>query len=129
MGRGDKSRLNHGFSILLCLFGLNFSPQDSVLTVVVRYDPDHDGIEEGVGPGIPVYVGSAGSETLNFTDENSEAHYLVVEGVWLARAEVPSTHPFLVWVCGDYIVVDELMETLTIHCRQRFRISFPWLSA
>lgn len=127
MGRVGSGGVSYLLSTLLCLLGLTFPSQLSVLTVVVMYDPDFDGIEEGVGPGIPVYVGNAGSETLNHTDDNSEAHYLVVEGVWLARAEVPSTNPFLVWVCGNYIVVDELTETLTIQCRPRFRIHFPWM--
>lgn len=94
------------------------------------YDPDHDGIEEGVGPGIPVWVGGgSGAETLNFTDANSTASYLVVEGVWLARAQVPHTNTLKAWVCSGFIRVDELVETLTIHCRERFFMSFPWMEA
>lgn len=133
MGRGRE--MKKYLWVWVLLFVLVWSPvqaqepdQTSLLVVTVLWDSNYDGVEEGVGPNIPVWVGKAGSETLSFTDKNSQVAYFVQYGAWFARAEVPQTRAFFYWVCGTFIVVDEKNELLEIHCYERFRIKIPFLS-
>jgi hypothetical protein len=96
--------------------------------VIVLYDGDHDGIEEGVGAGIPVWIGPNWSPTVKLTNAVSAVSFTVEKGAWYVRAEVPSSFPLFVWVCHDFKVVDEPEEFLVLRCRERFFLRFPFLT-
>jgi hypothetical protein len=100
----------------------------SILHVAVLYDGDHDGITEGVGAGIPVWIGPNDHPTLNYTGPNSEAAFLVEPGIWYVRADVPPTRPFWEWVCLDFVPVDEDHEYVILYCIERFRVRVPFLT-
>lgn len=122
--------LGYLLSTLLYLFtavSLVGVPHDevSLLVITVVYPNG-----EGVGVGHPVWLGKAiaGTEVLSFTNENSQTAYNVVYGTWIAWAEIPPTHPFLIYVCTSYVVINAPAEYLIIHCYERFFMRIPWLS-
>lgn len=99
----------------------------ALLHVAVLWDVNHDGLEEGVGAGIPVLAGPVWNSAIAYTNELSAVTFQVEPGIWYVRAEVPSTRPLFVWVCYDFKTVDEPEEFLVLHCRERFFLRFPFL--
>jgi len=118
---------SHVIAYLLAALLFVLSPE-AILHVIVTWDHDYNGVWEGVGPGVPVWVGKAGNETLNYTDVHSTASYIVQPGVWLARAQPPPTRWFFVWVCGGYKDVVEPEEYLILHCYERWFLRIPFLN-
>ena len=119
---------SHVIAYLLAALLFVLSPE-AILHVIVTWDHDYNGVWEGVGPGVPVWVGKAGNETLNYTDDNSTASYIVQPGVWLARAQPPPTRLFYRWICGGYIWVLQPDETLVLICYEKFFLTLPWMLA
>ena len=102
----------------------------AVLSVVVIYDGNHDGVQEGVGLGVPVLVRESGTaqETLNYTDNDSRARFVVNLRTYIANAYPRQTRLFYVWMCFGSVHVDEPGEVLTLRCVERFFMRLPWAS-
>lgn len=124
------------FLFLIFLAAIFFSTpvkaQDgSELYVIVLWDKDGDGLEEGVGPGVPVYVRESGATQrfVNYTDQNSSAGFLVDEGTtYLIEATPPQTRLFFVWVCFSQRHIDEPTEYVVLTCVEKFFIRIPLIS-
>lgn len=103
----------------------------SVVQVEVRYDPDHDGVEEGVGEGRAVEVRENNKLIATaLTDEHSQAGFvLTTDKTYRLSAWVPPTTFLYNWVCTKVVFVDDPGELEVIHCFERFFLQLPWAAS
>lgn len=124
-------------TLILFLLALLFVParaQDdpalSVVQIEIRYDPDHDGVEEGVGQDRAVEVRQNNKLVATaLTDDHSQAGFVLNEGTYRVAAWVPPTTFLYYWVCNKIIFVDEPGEIEVIHCFERFFLQFPFVAS
>lgn len=101
---------------------------DYVVHVVVLYDGDHDGDQEGVGQGRVVEARQGGEIiAVSLTNEVSDAGFVLPGGFYRFSAWVPSTRLFYNWVCNRLIEIDSPEQYIIISCFERFFLQFPFV--
>lgn len=106
------------------------APEETAeLHIIVLYDGNHDGEEEGVGSGVAVYIRESGStqEFVNLTDHDSSAGFLVFPRSYFIHATPRQTRLFFTWVCDGFVQVDEEKKFHIVHCIEKFFIRIPSL--
>lgn len=139
---GKKKQMKIKFLLLMSLIlaSVNWNPakaqtpeqlpeQTARLHVIVQWDNDHDGQEEGVGQGVPVTVRESASiqEFLGYTNRFSTASFVVDRRTYIVKAYPPQTRLFFVWICTDQELVDQDTEYLILHCVERFFLWNPFV--
>lgn len=113
-------------SVWLWLAQPFFPLQETVLHIYVLYDTNHDGLSEGVGEYVPVYVSSSDGTIHTYTDKNSHVAVLTEESYVRIEAYPRSTRLFYRWVCKRYVSLDEPTEHVVVDCFEQFFILFPF---
>lgn len=102
----------------------------SFVGVVVRYDPDHDGVYQDVGPGRVTEARRKGViVAISQTDDDGVAYFVLPYGVYEFSTWVGSTRFFYYWECLTYDVVDEPGESFLTFCKERFFLRLPFSSS
>lgn len=110
-------------------------PEEEYLVhVVVLYDGNHDGVEEGVGKDIVVEARKGRNiVAVSLTNENSDAMFVLPYGLYYFSAWVPSTRFLFRWVCNYWGFVEiasweQIKEKyFVINCYERFFLQFPFV--
>lgn len=119
-------------ALIACPAKAQSPEQDATLRVYVRRDADYDGIEEGVGIIMPVYIRESGSnqEFFGFTNpESSAVNFSVFQRTYILTAYPPQTRFFFRWICERSVVVDEPFEQVQLRCIEYFFIWNPFVSS
>lgn len=136
MGRGWGHATKRIVLLLAVLVALGFVPvhaqeedkPDVVFQVTVLYDPDGDGIMEGVGAGVVVNARelSKSQGDIQITDSLSSAFFSLNTGLHRVTAFPKSTRFLYEWVCAETVFVSDTNDKFVLRCEEKFFMRFPW---
>lgn len=99
-----------------------------ILHVTILFDRNHDGLAEGVGPGVIVTADHGDQTLIGVTNQVSTVSFVVEPVYYTIYAEVPSNRLFFRWVCERFLQPTQPEETVTVRCQERFFLRLPFTS-
>lgn len=103
---------------------------ESIVRVSVRYDPDHDGFNQSVGPGRVVEARVDNTLfAVSQTNDQGVAPFVLPYGVYKFSAWVQSTRFLYYWDCTISDVVNSPTESFLMVCHERFFLKLPFASS
>lgn len=105
------------------------STETILFQVTVLYDPNGDGIQEGVGLGTVVNARelSKMQGQIQITDQFSSAFFQLNPGLHRITAFPKSTRFLFEWACNETVFVSDTTDILILECEERFFMRLPWM--